>query len=631
MSNDYIQPERLFVNEIFLQDFYIVPIYQRSYAWEKEQIEQLINDIYDAKEKDVYFIGSLIVDYQAKHTYSVIDEQQRLTTLYLLMSYLQKSLLKSKCLTFEAREESNNVLEALLKFDFSKNEDFISNDSFNDEIATGIKRIQAFFRTKDKDFKNTIINNLSKVILIRTQVPKNIDLNHYFEIMNTRGEQLELHEIAKGRILSKIISSYDKKIAAQIWEACAHMDEYIQMCLPNDIRFKLFGKDWKEFECKNFNDIRTKYIELEKEKADKEHKPEPVIVENDEVKNYSLNDLIHDESIKIPSEKQSSEENERFESIVSFPNFLLLVNEARNLGENDSSLDDKNFLKILGPIWESEDKKVADENCKEFIYQMLKMKFLFDKYVLKREFAKDYKNEGKWSLQRLERTEKNNQDKPKYVTTFFEIDKDEITLQNIRTLQAALRITYTSPKTMHWISQLLNYLSALMETNNIKSELILTFLEKYACIKVSKSDYRNKSGFEIERIVFTYLDYILYRDRRDSYSNFQFQFRTSIEHFHPQHPIEDDWSYLEEEKKGYYLNHFGNLVLITVKANSRFTNLSPNSKIDSYAETLDQSIKFKLMNEVRIKYKNNWSPEAVIEHGEEMLLLLDSEMKKYGL
>ena len=101
MSNDYIQPERLFVNEIFLQDFYIVPIYQRSYAWEKEQIEQLINDIYDAKEKDVYFIGSLIVDYQAKHTYSVIDGQQRLTTLYLLMSYLQKSLLKSKCLTFE--------------------------------------------------------------------------------------------------------------------------------------------------------------------------------------------------------------------------------------------------------------------------------------------------------------------------------------------------------------------------------------------------------------------------------------------------------------------------------------------------------------------------------------------------
>ena len=47
--------------------------------------------------------------------------------------------------------------------------------------------------------KNGLKNKFSTVTIIRTQVPQNIDLNHYFEIMNTRGEQLELHEIVKAR------------------------------------------------------------------------------------------------------------------------------------------------------------------------------------------------------------------------------------------------------------------------------------------------------------------------------------------------------------------------------------------------------------------------------------------------
>ena len=43
-----------------------------------------------------------------------------------------------------------------------------------------------------------------KVVIVRFQVPKDTDLNHYFEIMNSRGEQLEKHEILKSRLMKEL-------------------------------------------------------------------------------------------------------------------------------------------------------------------------------------------------------------------------------------------------------------------------------------------------------------------------------------------------------------------------------------------------------------------------------------------
>ena len=67
---------------------YVIPLYQRAYAWEDKEIVQLIDDINDSTGD--YYIGSLVV---AKvkdkvETYEVVDGQQRLTTLYLLLHYL---------------------------------------------------------------------------------------------------------------------------------------------------------------------------------------------------------------------------------------------------------------------------------------------------------------------------------------------------------------------------------------------------------------------------------------------------------------------------------------------------------------------------------------------------------------
>lgn len=68
-----------------------VPAYQRSYSWEHEHIESLLNDINDAiknKEKE-YFLGSIVVTGPAGQRYEVVDGQQRLTTVSLLIAAIK--------------------------------------------------------------------------------------------------------------------------------------------------------------------------------------------------------------------------------------------------------------------------------------------------------------------------------------------------------------------------------------------------------------------------------------------------------------------------------------------------------------------------------------------------------------
>ena len=96
-------------NSIFKSVKYCIPLYQRDYAWEEKQIIQLIEDIDDVNLGENYYIGSLIV---ACHDglYEVVDGQQRLTTLFLLLSYLGLNTGNEEALFFSCRDKSNYTL-----------------------------------------------------------------------------------------------------------------------------------------------------------------------------------------------------------------------------------------------------------------------------------------------------------------------------------------------------------------------------------------------------------------------------------------------------------------------------------------------------------------------------------------
>lgn len=104
------------ISNIFNNVYYVIPIYQRNYAWGVTEIEQLIEDIdssIDGFDKN-YYLGNLIVNQKDNNIYEVIDGQQRLTTLFLLEIYLCMNITKD-ALTFEAREKRTVPLKCYPK------------------------------------------------------------------------------------------------------------------------------------------------------------------------------------------------------------------------------------------------------------------------------------------------------------------------------------------------------------------------------------------------------------------------------------------------------------------------------------------------------------------------------------
>jgi uncharacterized protein with ParB-like and HNH nuclease domain len=99
---------------------YIIPMYQRNYAWEEGEITQLIQDVIDylptnGQQARNYYIGSLVVYERPNNktpVFEIIDGQQRLTTLSLLTSYLKNkqavdlSWYSNLSIHFDSREHS---------------------------------------------------------------------------------------------------------------------------------------------------------------------------------------------------------------------------------------------------------------------------------------------------------------------------------------------------------------------------------------------------------------------------------------------------------------------------------------------------------------------------------------------
>lgn len=244
---------------------YVIPLYQRAYAWEDRQLVQLIEDIQDVDEEASYYIGSLIVSKQSGR-YEVVDGQQRLTSLFLLLNCLGVKV--KPTLTFACRERSNytlrNIKELLLE-EQSK----LDMDRIEAGIQRGVKILCHEIGKADFD-RRTFLKKLSKVIVYRIEVPENTDLNRYFEIMNTRGEQLEQHDILKAELMSYLSDEAEKELFAKIWDACSDMTGYVQMHFVgknNSVDGNFFGGTWNELPSQNLQEYKKHMKEVENEES----------------------------------------------------------------------------------------------------------------------------------------------------------------------------------------------------------------------------------------------------------------------------------------------------------------------------------------------------------------------------
>lgn len=594
---------------IFEDDNYIIPLYQRAFAWSDKEITQLIDDIYDF-EAEKYYIGSLIINVNSNGLYEVIDGQQRLTALYLLLNYLDYRWENDR-LRYECREKSNYTLNFLNSL--SPNEDnrnkSVDEDKIEQNLIKGLDIIEQKFRA-DKINAQKFKEKLKNVKLFRIEVPPHTDLNRYFEIMNVRGEQLEQHDILKAKLMEPL--GPDEQTAFSIvWDACRDMSGYVQMHFNKQQRELLFGGDWDWLNIDNIFSLTADDGSVHPQTAIK-------IIENKE-------------PIQVWDGDDEAGNRIRFESIIDFPFFLLHVLKvfvATEYNEYFSAipelLDDKKLLKTFTDIidkWKSD-----KEFSLKFIKYLLKCRFLFDKYIIKRE----YKNEdttGSWSLKELKVSGARSKKKPYYRDTYFGELNEWKTTYSPRTvtnlmLQSCLRVSYTSPKIMHWITELLKWLN--VDDNLKKLSQFENQIEIIAQEPVIKfiTDKNYMQGVNTPHIVLNYLDYLLWTKRSDdeykglNFDEFSFEFRNSVEHWYPQHPSSqsfDSWADVDK---------FGNLCIIQRNVNSKFSNLSPASKKDTYRQMIEKgSLKLRLMSSIT-EDDVEWKETICGKHEEAMLKLL---------
>ena len=663
MSNTKEYVKTLTISDLFDDENkckYIIPIYQRNYAWGDDEISSLLQDIKNACEKNKeqdknYYIGSLVVYRRENGDFEVIDGQQRLTTLTLIMHQLGK--LSFRNVSFEHRDESEQALSNL------NSEKLPSNFSQALEIIN--KGIHEWGDNKTNIAKFL----LEKVEIIRTEVPEGTDLNHYFEIMNTRGEQLEKHEVLKARLMD-ILPENEQSLFAKIWDACSDMSRYAVMGFDPTIREVIFSDKWSEKpKCfiKIIQDIKEYNKEIEK-KNKEENKKLSIINMQGNVDGIKILDLINGSKNSGVNKNDFADKYDgSFTPVIDFPNFLMHV--LRIYLEVTDQCGD--FTKIV-PLDEKyllnsfEEKIKDDEAVRNFIYVLLICRYLFDCYVIKSNAIRT--GEENWSLWAI----RPNGSSYYYKNTFGNNteSKNDEELDNydgtkiVVMLLSMFHVSNPSRIYKNWLYAVLrwlfknkdnitpgNYVDFLEDLcdkfyfgNNCQGKDITEIILEKLEFELNSGDKKDwDDGVNVPNFVFNRLDYQLWKffheqeqkveilsendkwltikNKEAIWKKFRFTFRSSVEHHYPQHPSEEHGLEKLDKKT---LDNFGNLYLLSQSKNSRLSNLTPKAKCSYYEKNENYD---SLKQAIMMSY-DKWEEKEIKEHGEDMLKILNQPLSK---
>ncbi|MDK9783402.1 DUF262 domain-containing protein [Vibrio sp. B172a] len=653
---------------------YLVPMYQRNYAWGEGEINQLIQDVQDYqhhKPNQPYYIGTLVVFERSDGQFEVIDGQQRFTTLTLLAFALKrisegKISIESKRsapqsidmswydapnLGFESRQISSDTFAALKQ---GVALEHLKNDEFNLDVVEGYHLLEKGLLALGNKLGDFCAYLFNQVEIARVSVPKDTDLNHYFEVMNNRGEQLEKHEVVKARLMSVLNDIEDKDerdqsidVLAKVWDATANMERYIQYGFSKTERHQLFGRnDWGLFIPQSFEDVQSIIASVEQQ--------------TDDSVNSDVSIRLCDMLANPPTTKSRGESEltpERFNSVINFSNFLLHVLKVST--QQDVALDDKRLLEQFEQYLLTKDlldKQARIEAVKAFVFALLKSKYLFDQYIIKREFAQ---GEDKWSLKRLHFYNDKSQS---YINTFdssatndSEDGFDGIN-RRILMLLSALHVSTPTLVYKHWLNGALYQLYYMDEIRPVAyleklEHLARQFVfgrflrpegaEYFAMIYQGAGypalDSDDESVMDLltygaieNNLVFNYLDYLLWCNGVESSTDavinqFEFSFRSSVEHFYPQHPL-DGHKKLDKSE----LHRFGNLCLISHSKNSKLSNVQPSAKRDHFKAAINDKNIDTLKLYKMIQHLNDsgkWDTEQIIEHEQQMIEVLKNDSR----
>ena len=467
-----------------LKKRYIIPCFQREYSWEREEIEELIANIKDLKIKEEYCLGIITVKNEKNGESLLIDGQQRLTTLYMIaiwcnhIIHSDDIMILSEYDTFTSK--TNNLCKIL-------NDPETNDLPYNLKIGWNI--IKTEIKEEEKEKIKEIINE--NLYYYEIKLDNNMNLNHYFEVMNSRGVQLSRSDIIKS-FLMKFLEDEDRSKLNYLWYRYEKMDNKTTI--------------------KNFRSIKAN-------KSQK--KPIKKILENGISHIQNQNDII---------------DFEEDGSILNFEYFLLYTIRLYKNRENlDKDVSGEFNLINLVDEYKSTFKNCSNNSVIEFLDFLIDIKNIYDTYLIKYDRINDnwklesFQNQEMiliqsclrvsfvnkrlmhWVYKTLAYFYKNKEDNEKNkIHKYIEIMKNYIRKKYIINFindneKSKYRTGFKTPNIV------LNYLDYLIKDN----------------IKTIINDIPEAKGLKTDE--------------------FKFRFRNSIEHFMPRHsnePWVDDFGNL---------------------------------------------------------------------------------------
>lgn len=237
--------------KIFSSDFeYLIPSYQRPYAWTTDQASELFDDLYDffrSEEEEGYFLGSIVlIKEEGSPRAEVIDGQQRLTTLTILLAAIAAQLEGEdrRTLSQYITEPGNKFagLEPKPRLTLrEKDREFftcyVQGLAFNDLLALGsaslenesqkniqansqllIDRLRTRFGDSSERLSDFISFLLQRCFLVAVSTPSQKSAFRVFSVMNSRGLDLQPTDIIKADVIGQLSTTSEQEIYNERWE-----------------------------------------------------------------------------------------------------------------------------------------------------------------------------------------------------------------------------------------------------------------------------------------------------------------------------------------------------------------------------------------------------------------------------
>ncbi|MFI3836091.1 DUF262 domain-containing protein [Streptococcus equinus] len=217
---DEITFKGMSLGEVLANSRLNIPNYQRPYSWKAKNVRNLFYDIKEAKQKENYHLGTLILHENDK-TIDIVDGQQRLISIALFLKVMERS-------TGEKYLGAQHLLEQ----EYSEQSCQHAKENFEEW--------QRLIESEGKDKAEKILEFLLKKCEVSViTMPKDhlAEAFQLFDSQNNRGKSLEPHDLLKAYHLRSISSPEENDIKS--WEKAVSDEQLPLKELFNQYLFRM--------------------------------------------------------------------------------------------------------------------------------------------------------------------------------------------------------------------------------------------------------------------------------------------------------------------------------------------------------------------------------------------------------